>query len=435
MYLIEEAKHIHKYLKNYGEQEAISASNLVCTSIEKGQWKYCLVIPAYQESSAFYQRLTQSLLKTQNALLILVINQPDTFVEADTLNTQLWHQLINTSTAINANNNVQLCHIPTTNSDLMLVDRFTNAQQIPFKQGVGLARKIGADIALTLISTGHLKTPWIYSSDADAHLPDDYFSALHAKQSVSKSSTAKPSTLKSDILKSDTPSGVGDHTAAALYPFTHRCHDDSVGKATQLYEAKMQQYVDGLHAAGSPYAFHTIGSTLALSAKHYAQVRGFPKRSAGEDFYLLNKLAKTGAICPLQTQPIQIDARLSTRVPFGTGPAIGKLLAEDNLEAAKIFYDPDVFTVLKTWLDSMPKTQTTALENLCLSETAVLALRAIGTEKAIEATRKISRTPQRYIKHMHTWFDAFKTLKFIHALRSDGAPNVALKHAKIKNSL
>ena len=44
--------------------------------------------------------------------------------------------------------------------------------------------------------------------------------------------------------------------------------------------------------ARSPYAFHTIGSTMAVSANHYAKVRGFPKREAGEDFYLLNKLAK-----------------------------------------------------------------------------------------------------------------------------------------------
>ncbi len=35
------------------------------------------------------------------------------------------------------------------------------------------------------------------------------------------------------------------------------------------------------------------GSSLGVLAPAYAEVRGFPRRQAGEDFYLLDKLAKT----------------------------------------------------------------------------------------------------------------------------------------------
>ena len=298
---------------------------------------------------------------------------------------------------------IQLRNILATNSALLLVDRFSPGQQIPEKQGVGLARKIGADIALTLINSKHITRPWIYTSDADAHLPDDYFSALDG----------------------DTSTNHRGQSAAAIYPFKHLCDDSPVGQATRLYEQRMQQYVDGLYSAGSPYAFQTIGSAIAVSAKHYAEVRGFPKRSGGEDFYLLNKLAKTGAINKLQAPEIIIEARQSDRVPFGTGPAIGKLLLEQNIHQTKIFYHPQIFVALKTWLDVMAMSQVRPLNDLPLSASTLDALQTIGVIKAIEAARKVSNSPQSYIKHMHTWFDAFKTLKFVHSLRDCSFPNVS----------
>ena len=46
----------------------------------------------------------------------------------------------------------------------------------------------------------------------------------------------------------------------------------------------MSYYVAGLAMAGSGYAHHSLGSTIAVHAKSYAAVRGYPKRSAGEDF-------------------------------------------------------------------------------------------------------------------------------------------------------
>ena len=58
----------------------------------------------------------------------------------------------------------------------------------------------------------------------------------------------------------------------------------------------MSYYVAGLAMAGSRYAHHSLGSTIAVHAKTYAAVRGYPKRSAGEDFYLLNKICKLAPV-------------------------------------------------------------------------------------------------------------------------------------------
>jgi len=394
-------KSTRKYLTNYAEPEARIARELLCTE-STSLWQYCLVIPAYKESEVFYQRLAASLLKQHAVLLALIINQPDSLASTDSSNAHLWRKLIDGTVEQQSLGNLQLRRIPHTTSALLLVDRFSANLLIPAKQGVGLARKIGADIALSLIDSGHITHPWIYTSDADAHLPSNYFTALDNDISVRRQT----------------------QSAAAIYPFEHQCDDTPVGQATLLYEQRMHQYVDGLDSAGSPYAFQTIGSTIAVSAGHYAQVRGFPKRSGGEDFYLLNKLAKTGAINKLQVPTIIIEARQSDRVPFGTGPAISKLLLEKNLNEANIFYHPQIFIELKAWLDAMPTSQTNDLEDLNLSTTSLAALKEIGTIKGIKAARKIAISAQTYSKHMNTWFDAFKTLKFIHYLQENDYPSI-----------
>ncbi len=80
-------------------------------------------------------------------------------------------------------------------------------------------------------------------------------------------------------------------------------------------------------------------------------MRGFPKREAGEDFYLLNKLAKVGTVLELAEGPdneaIRIESRRSDRVPFGTGAAVNRITALADPLGEFRFYDPSVFELLK----------------------------------------------------------------------------------------
>ena len=141
---------------------------------------------------------------------------------------------------------------------------------LPSKTGVGLARKIAADVALKLISDGKIKTTWVHCTDADVILPTDYFIFTNKIQNCS----------------------------AAIYPYFHKQeHDDELRKKSMLlYELSLRHYVNGLLYAKSNYAHHTIGSTIAVDLEAYAKVRGFPARESGEDFYILNKLSKIGRI-------------------------------------------------------------------------------------------------------------------------------------------
>jgi hypothetical protein len=299
---------------------------------------------------------------------------------------------------------------------LILVDRFSQGHAMPPRSGVGQARKIGCDLALALFQKGHIRSPWIHCSDGDVRLPETYFECVNTR-------------------------AVDDHRVSALvYPFEHVVTTDTepdVALATQLYELSLRYYVAGLRFARSPYAFHTIGSTLAVNARHYAQVRGFPKRDAGEDFYLLNKLAKVGEVQELTSgsdcQPIQIQARRSDRVPFGTGAAVNTISGlADPVEDYR-YYHPAVFSLLKLWLQSWPEiwaAQSADFDRLIpmprpgsehdtsSRDCLVRSLHGIGTVKALEHAFRQSKDLAHFTRHMHTWFDAFKTLKLIHGLRN-----------------
>ncbi len=259
--------------------------------------------------------------------------------------------------------------------DLLLIDRVT--QPIPKKHGVGGARRIGLDIALKLQHIGAIATSWLHSTDADATLPFNYFSA------------ALP------------PSGV------ALFPFIHTSTDAKLARRAWLYEQHMALYRQQLEQAGSPYAFTALGSALAVHNLTYAQVRGMPKRNGGEDFHFVNKALKTGYVTNLSAPTITLTARLSHRVPFGTGPALESM--SDDERSYKT-YHPATFEGLAELLRSfadpkveLPQWVTNITEQLGLPE-ARHRLANQYSGRTLESA-------------LHTWFDGLKTLRFVHYAR------------------
>lgn len=383
---------IEKYLKNYAEPEVAQ----LVTFPNSYVFDHSLVIPVYKESADFIKALASGLLINHKVLVVLVINQPETDENLEPQQT-LFNQVIALSSSVKQlSQSLTLVSLINSQSAVLLVNRFE--QPIPVKQGVGLARKIGADVALYLINNKNIRSRIIASTDADASLPDDYF--------------CQQTQLVSDV-------------SVAYFNFCHHSEDAQVNQATQTYERSLRYYVDGLKHAGSKYAFFTIGSTLIFNAEAYAQVRGFPKKSAGEDFYLINKLAKVGKTKFIDSSKITLKARISDRVPFGTGPAVKKILELQNSNQIFSYYAFEVFEALKVvndndfklannpneylaWLDSLPKH--------CNE-----ALLAIGFEKFINP--QLNQKPKQFIKLWLDWFDAFRTLKFIHFLRDNYYPN------------
>jgi hypothetical protein len=286
---------------------------------------------------------------------------------------------------------------------VLAVDRWTPDRWLPEKQGVGLARKIAGDIALGLIHAGLVEQDWIRCTDADVHVPIDFFEQL-------------------DDISPD--------ASAAIAPFVHIPEGDRAQRqAMAVYDAYLQSYVDGLREAGSPYAFHTIGSLISIRAQSYAAVRGIPRREAGEDFYLLNKLAKVGRVVTLKGNPVRIRGRLSDRVPFGTGAALHEIRDGMKRQESYRSYDPRVFKALAHWLAALEQfvdhPDVSQLQSAIQDQSGSLGptlfetLTAMGAFAAADkASRQVSGVQLQ--RRLMEWNDAFRTLKLIHGLRDAG---------------
>ncbi|MDC0598724.1 hypothetical protein OAP18_02655 [Gammaproteobacteria bacterium] len=408
---------VSHYLQHYAEAETILAGKI------RFQYQHVLVIPAFNEPDNFLARVS-ALQTSCSVLVILILNAPDTLDDSGKIaNTQrLGLQLKENYPVLNKlTSTVHLLELDKLSCQhLLLVERCHTRQFIPVKEGVGLARKIACDLACQLINTQKITSPWIHTSDADVSLPSKYFSAA-------------------DSLD---PHKV----AAALYPFKHNSNPDTrLNLCQQLYELSLYYYVEGLAWAGSPYAFHTIGSTLLINHTSYALARGFPKRAAGEDFYLLNKLAKTGEIMSLVEPAITIDSRESDRVPFGTGPALTKISQLDHPLQDYLYYHPACFYYLKIFLALLPalwvlvnKQQHEPFEDLINqlikedrnidADVMLSCLKSVNLGSALTHAVQHSKSSDTFLRHLHNWFDAFKTLKFIHYLRQEAYPSINAKN-------
>ena len=302
------------------------------------------------------------------------------------------------------------------NGALLLVDRARPEHFLPAGQGVGLARKIGCDVALSLHAAGRVASDWIHTTDADTLLANDYFDQIEPIPA--------------------------DRNAAAVYFFEHRFSaDETLGLAARLYEISLRYYTLGLAWAGSPYAYEAMGSCLAIRPGAYAAVRGFPKRNAAEDFYILNKLAKVGTVARLAGTPLLLDGRISDRVPFGTGKALSQLVTRKRgLSTFRLFH-PAVFAHLSAWLQILRTIADTggrvdlALEQLprgnpfFLSDVLLGSLERMGAFAAMREAIERSSDGPTMLRHFHTWFDAFRTLKLVHALRDGGLPSLPWREA------
>ncbi len=412
-----------KYLRDYAEPMIAALDGLR----DEPHWENVVVIPACNEEPAFLRSPPPS---GGRSLMILVINESPAAARVVSMRNRSLAEAVQTRFVpvwqAAADQGLSLWRDPLASRDVLLLDRFSAGRQLPAGGGVGLARKTGADLALSLIRQQRVRSRWIHCSDADVQLPETYFSCV-----------------------AGLADGARDHSAL-VYPFSHvaagsgGADDSLVFMATQLYELALRYYVAGLRFARSPYAYHTIGSSMAVNALHYAKVRGFPRREAGEDFYLLNKLAKVGPVLELAAGPdcaaIAITSRRSDRVPFGTGAAVNRITALADPLGGYGFYHPAVFGLLKSWLESLPAIWRSGSTDLTVGlltgqaddhrqkerqRVLIEILRTMRTEQALEHAFRQSNDFGQFTRQLHTWFDAFRTLKLIHALRDTCLPCVS----------
>ncbi len=403
-------KALSKYLARHAEPEAAFAGAL------PGTFGHALVIPAYGEQESLFKLLASVPEGPLGEVLIAVVlnarkDSPTPVHEANQMVRERLKAELPAALPLSTESPIRA--YPLTGGRLLLIDRALPGHFLPAGQGVGLARKIGNDAVLSLHAAGRIVSPWLHNTDADTILPGDYF----------------------EQLREIDPAGTG----SAIYSFDHAFDaDPTLAQAGRLYEISLRYYALGLAWAGSPYAYQSMGSCLAVPASAYVKVRGFPKKNAAEDFYVLNKLAKVGAIARLSGKPLLLEGRPSQRVPFGTGRALSELALKRNALSNFRLYHPLVFAHLASWLEVLgsiarsggkPLGKLPSENPFFRSDLLREALERMGAFNAIQDSISRSRDQGTLLRHLHTWFDAFRTLKLVHALRDGGLRSLPWREA------
>ncbi len=403
-----------KYLNSHADPR-----NTIAAATVTDNYTSALVLPAFDEPVDFLKKLIPP--DAEDILVILLVNAPDR-LPADCPSAQRTLTLLRSLSPL-GNCPEVVSYDPTRHIDVLVIDLVSAEHRVPYRKGVGAVRKLGADICLNLINKGQIRSPWIYCTDADAHLPRGYFlmSGSLAPDTLDVSAVVLP--YRHFVQSSDPESNADEQNAR------------EIETASELYELHMRYFVNRLRWCGSPYAFPALGSLIVISATHYAMVRGFPGRPAAEDFYLLNKLAKIGRIACPAFPPVQVQARYSTRVPFGTGPALLKIVQSGE----RLTYAPASFAILRLFYLELGqiKDRPDTLDDLWsahfhnANEAALLlkVLDKMGFPRFIELQLRKCKTQDRLLRSIHEWFDAFRIIKFLHTARTLGQKDIPVLQA------
>jgi len=216
---------------------------------------------------------------------------------------------------------------------------------------------------------------------------------------------------------------------ASIY-FEHPLTGDlpeAMYRAAATYELHLRYYVQALRYAGFPYAFHTVGSAMAVRSHVYMEQGGMNKRKAGEDFYFLQKVIALGGFTEINTTRVIPSPRESDRVPFGTGRAVS-----DQLKGAeKKTYPLEAFIELKEFWARIPE---------CYRSSALPAPRAVteflatqNIEEVLQEIRENTANQDAFARRFARWFDGFRTMKFVHFARDQfyGAKPVTPEAARL----
>lgn len=381
---------ISLYLSKQGDFEVQQIETLWCPDI-------IVVIPSYYElhmTKSVYSLLNNKVhgIKTH---IIVVVNQGElTPPEIHDINEKSVRELMEIQKGL-------------------LNEKFTlkviKAFDLPKKTaGVGLARKIGMDHACRIFDF-YGKDGIIACYDADAECEENYIESVYK-------------------AFSDSPD-VDGISIKFEHPKKGSEFDERVYTAIDQYEKHLYYYIEIQKFINLPFAIHTVGSSMAVRATSYAKFGGMNKRKAGEDFYFLQKFVENGKVIECNTTKVIPSPRISERVPFGTGKAVGDITHTEDLIYHT--YDPRSFIELHK--------MTQMVDQIYLSQNSIYEydfhpglihfLKNLNMqERVIEAksnTTDLTHFKRRFYKH----FNAFQLMKYLHYMRDHYFPNIPVDTA------
>jgi hypothetical protein len=376
---------------NSKREKYLSKYNIGSWSVEAAirDIKYALVVPAIAEYENI-RRFIESFKKQDPAyfndtlLLFVVNNSPVSSHQIKEDNSKSIEYL---RTLVKEKNKLAVG----------LIDASSEGNELPEKDaGVGLARKIGMDAVLKMFSNE--EKGLLICTDADCTFAHNYLTEIvHFFHNT-------------------------DYQAAVI-KFSHPLDDESTIDAVISYEIFLRYYVLGLKYSESPFAFHTVGSSMVSASGAYMDIEGMNKKKAAEDFYFLEKLAKKYKIGKINSTMIYPSSRISWRVPFGTGQRVGRFISKTHNEY--VLYHPGCFEVLREWHRIFFNNDILSPENYLSSAGKINKylydfLISQGFQNDWRNIIMNIKNPSSVMKQKIRWFDGFRTLKLVHYLRDTG---------------
>jgi hypothetical protein len=262
--------------------------------------------------------------------------------------------------------------------------------------GAGLARKTGMDEALRRFSSIGKPDGVIVCLDADCTVQDNYFVSIE-NELFRRKERKGCSIYFEHILE-------GDRFPEIVY------------SSALLYELHLRYYYQALSYTGFPYAYHTVGSAIAVKCLPYLLAGGMNRREAGEDFYFVQKLVPAGGYFSLNTTTVYPSPRESDRVPFGTGPVVRELVAkkERQLLTYNLMAFKDLrlfFGMLEKLFDCRPDEINDSYQSLPASLRLFIEEKKFK-EKLTEIRNNTSGS-ESFRKRFFTWFNMFSVVKYL----------------------
>ncbi|MDR0799495.1 MAG: hypothetical protein LBN18_07045 [Dysgonamonadaceae bacterium] len=261
--------------------------------------------------------------------------------------------------------------------------------------GAGLPRKIGMDEAARRFQASGNKQGIIISLDADTTVEKNY--------------------LK-EIVRCFREYHLRSATIEFHHPVEYLKPADPLRRATETYETYLRYYRAALEYTGYPYAYYTIGSAFAVTVETYRQAGGMGKQQAGEDFYFLQKVFPLGKTKFIDTTCVYPAARISHRVPFGTGLVTAKMIEEQQF--TKYTYQVKAFTLLKHLFDRIDHFYRATPQQVTeiLSDFPEAMLAFLSDQNFVEKIDEINRNTAglaNFKKRFFNYFTAFRILKYL----------------------
>ena len=301
------------------------------------------------------------------------------------------------------------------NNTEQLTFHFILKNDLPKKHaGVGLARKIGMDEAVARFDSLGIDGT-IVCFDADSDCETNYL------VEIEKHFKTHPKTP-----------GCSIHYE---HPIEGNNFDQNIYDGIINYELFLRYYNQALLYCGFPFAFQTVGSSMAVRSSVYQKQGGMNKRKAGEDFYFIHKIIALGGFTNLTTTKVIPSPRISDRVPFGTGKAIGDWI--DSKADTYSTYDSRIWHILKSFVDIIPELQHKNLNELEFysnteNQQFINFLNENEFDAGLTEIRKNSTDSTSFLKRFFVWFNAFRVLKAVHYLRDNQYANKPILNESIE---